>query len=185
MERGDAELLEAARARDSAAWRTLVERHSAKCYAVARSFRLDSATASDVVQTAWLRLLERGDQIRDANAIGPWLAMVVRNEARKIVTRQRAVPVDTPWEQTIDPDVVPPDAALLAGERVRAVRVGLSRLGEECRQLLQLLTADPPPSYEEIGAALGRPVGSIGPTRQRCLEQLRKALPAGFGARDA
>jgi RNA polymerase sigma factor (sigma-70 family) len=163
----------------SAAWAALVARHSPRMYAVARSFSLDPATAEDLVQTAWLRLLERTGQLRDATSVGPWLCMVVRNDARKLVTRRRAVPTDTGFDQRPDPGE-PADTGIIGRERAAALRSAFARLGEECRQLLRLLTADPPLSYEEVAAALGRPRGSLGPTRRRCLEQLRAHLPAGF-----
>jgi DNA-directed RNA polymerase specialized sigma24 family protein len=104
--------------------------------------------------------------------------MVVRNEARRLVTRRRTVPVADGWErrESNDPE---PAAGLLVTEDQLAVRSAFARLGETCRQLLRLMLADPPLSYDEIAAALDRPRGSLGPTRQRCLEQLRKLLPPG------
>lgn len=178
----DGDLLAAVRvggAERAEAWAALVRRHSPKMYAVARSFQLDPRTSEDLVQTAWLRLLERPDQLRDAGSVGPWLAMVVRNDARKMVTRRRTVPVADAFERRPD-DGRPPDARLVADERAVALRTAFARLGDDCRQLLRLVTADPPMSYDEIAAALGRPRGSLGPTRARCLERLRQALPAGF-----
>ncbi len=163
----------------ASAWAVLVRRHSPKMYGVARSFQLDPRTAEDLVQTAWLRLLERLGQVRDPGSVGPWLAMVVRNEARKVVTRRRTVPVADVFEHKAD-DGRPPEAGLVADERAAALRSAFSRLGDDCRQLLRLVTADPPLSYDEIAAALGRPRGSLGPTRARCLERLRRALPSGF-----
>jgi RNA polymerase sigma factor (sigma-70 family) len=175
----DVELLDAARAGQADAWAVLVRRYSPKMYAVARSFGLDPRTAEDLMQTAWLRLLERTDQLRDAASVGPWLAMVVRNDARKLVTRRRTVPTDVGFEQRAS-DGRPPDAGLLTDERAAALRTAFARLGDDCRQLLRLVTADPPLSYDEIAAAIGRPRGALGPTRARCLEHLRRALPPGF-----
>ncbi|AGZ39959.1 RNA polymerase sigma factor [Actinoplanes friuliensis] len=161
------------------AWSMLVPRHSPKMWAVARSFAIDAQTAEDLVQTAWLRLLSRADQLRDPQAVGPWLCMIVRNEARRLTTRRREIPAEAPIEHR--PAVVDaPDARLLRAERDRAVRLAFSRLGPECRQLLQLLLADPPLSYDEIAAALDRPRGSLGPSRRRCLQRLRDQLPPGY-----
>lgn len=161
-----------------AAWSELLRRHTPKMSAVARAFDLDRATADDLVQTAWLRFLERSDQLRDPGAVGPWLCMVVRNEARRLVTRRRTVPVADGWERRESSDAEP-GAGLLLSEDQLAVRSAFARLGEGCRQLLALMVADPPLSYDEIAAALDRPRGSLGPTRQRCLDQLRKLLPPG------
>jgi RNA polymerase sigma factor (sigma-70 family) len=161
------------------AWRELVARHTPKLYAVARSFGLDQQTCADLVQTAWLRLVERHDQLNQPESLGPWLGTVVRNEARRLVTRRRTVAVDDGWDRLPDERAAPPDDRLIAGERARAVRAAFSRLGDDCRQLLRLLTSDPPLAYADIATAIGRPIGAIGPTRQRCLASLRRLLPAG------
>jgi RNA polymerase sigma factor (sigma-70 family) len=178
----DSELLAALGGRDDTtrhAWSVLVARHSPRMYAVGRSFGLDQATAEDLVQTAWLRLLDRADQLRDPEALGAWLCMIVRNEARRLTTRRREIPTLAPIEdRPADDDGA--DAALLRDERDRLLRLAFADLGPECQQLLRLLLADPPLSYDEIAAALGRPRGSLGPSRRRCLEQLRARLPAGF-----
>lgn len=160
-----------------AAWTVLVERLSPRLYAVARSFRLDAATSEDLVQTAWLRLIERGAQLRDPGSVRPWLSMIVRNEARKLVTRTRSVPVADGWERTPDERLDEAGDRLVASERAASLRSAFARLGAECRQLIQLTIADPPLSYDEIAVAVGRPRGSLGPTRRRCLEQLRAMLP--------
>ena len=161
------------------AWSILVPRHSPKMYAVARSFAIDAQTAEDLVQTAWLRLLSRADQLRDPQAVGPWLCMIVRNEARRLTTRRREIPAEAPVEHR-PAAADAPDARLLRAERDQAVRLAFSRLGTECRQLLRLLLADPPLSYDEIAAALDRPRGSLGPTRRRCLLRLQELLPPGY-----
>jgi len=157
------------------AWSILVARYSPKMYAVARSFRLNEQTAEDLVQTAWLRLIERVGQLRDPDAVGPWLCMIVRNEARRLVTRQREIPSVLILEHRPNSDAL--DTALLNAERAGVLRAALATLGSQCQQLLRLLIAEPPLSYDEIAAALGRPRGSLGPTRRRCLDQLRLALP--------
>jgi RNA polymerase sigma factor (sigma-70 family) len=177
----DSELLAALDEVDGAAdaWRVLVARHSPRMYAVARSFAVDRQTAEDLVQTAWLRLLDRLHQLRDRDALGPWLCMIVRNEARKLTTRRREIATLSTIEQRpAGGDDL--DEAIQRDERSRALRLAFARLGPECQQLLRLATADPPLSYDELAAALGRPRGSLGPSRRRCLDQLRTLLPAGF-----
>lgn len=161
------------------AWSALVSRYSPKMYAVARSFSFDEATAEDLVQIAWLRLLEQPTQVRDPAALGQWLCMVVRNEARKKVTRGREIPAEISFDMLVH-DADTPDTGILRRERISALRLAFAHLGQECQQLLRLLLAEPPLSYDEIAAALGRARGSLGPTRRRCLEQLRMRLPEGF-----
>jgi RNA polymerase sigma factor (sigma-70 family) len=172
-------MIRAGGATREAAWSDMLRRHTPKMYGVARSFDIDQATAEDLVQTAWLRFLERSDQLRDTSSVGPWLCMIVRNEARRLVTRRRTVPVADGWE-TRPADTAPPAAGLIATERAVALRSAFARLGDDCRQLLTLMLADPPLSYDEIAAALDRPRGSLGPSRQRCLEHLRRLLPSGL-----
>lgn len=161
------------------AWTALVARYSRKMYAVARSFNVDERTAEDLVQTAWLRLLERRDQLRDPEAVGAWLCTIVRNEARRTVTRRREMPAVLGLENQPDGSA-PLEAELVRDERARALRSAFARLGDDCRRLLQLLLVEPALSYDEIAAAVGRPRGSLGPTRRRCLDALRSHLPTGF-----
>ena len=162
-----------------AAWSDMLRRYTPKMFGVACSFDIDQATAEDLVQTAWLRFLERSDQLRDTSSVGPWLCMIVRNEARRLVTRRRTVPVAEGWE-TRAAETPAPAAGLIATEQAVALRSAFARLGDDCRQLLTLMLADPPLSYDEIAAALDRPRGSLGPSRQRCLEHLRRLLPSGL-----
>jgi RNA polymerase sigma factor (sigma-70 family) len=161
------------------AWSALVSRYAPRLYAVARSFGVGQATAEDLVQTAWLRLLERAGTLRDPGAVGPWLCTIVRNEARRYLSRHREIPTALQLDnQAGDSD--PADARLVRDERVRAFRLAFAQLGSECQRLLRMLVTEPALSYDEIAAALGRPRGSLGPTRRRCLDRLRTLLPAGL-----
>jgi RNA polymerase sigma factor (sigma-70 family) len=167
-------LVRAAAGGDQGAWDALVSRYVGLVWATARSYRLEDADAADVVQTTWLRLVEHLDRLRDPAAVGSWLATTARNEALRVIrVRSREVATDELDEPSDDS---PPDQALLAGERDVAVRAAFELLRERCRALLRLLAMDEPPSYEEISAALDMPIGAIGPTRSRCLEQLRRHL---------
>jgi RNA polymerase sigma factor (sigma-70 family) len=180
-DRSNAELLaDVARGGDAArpAWLALVSKYSHKMYAVARTFALDEATAEDLVQIAWLRLLERVGHLRDPQALGQWLCMVVRNEARNRVTRRREIPAELGLDILVDDEAT--DARLLRGERITALRSAFARLGGECQQLLRLTVTEPALSYDEIAVVLGRSRGSLGPARRRCLDQLRAGLPEGF-----
>jgi RNA polymerase sigma factor (sigma-70 family) len=171
-----ATLLARAAQGDQGAWNELVEEHSRLLWSVARSFRLDAADANDVVQTTWLRLLEHLDRIEDPSRLVGWLVTTARREAMRVLRRsgrERPVVEDTVLDR---PDEGPPvDAALLQDERNRALWQAFSRLGEKCRQLLRVAVTHPQ-AYDEISEALGMPIGSIGPTRRRCLTQLRALL---------
>lgn len=172
-------LLAGARAGDSASWEALVLRHSPTLWAVTRSFRLDAADAADVVQTSWLRLLEHLDAIREPDRLGSWLATTARRESLRLLRHsgRQVVTEDTALDRA-DPVAEPLDASLLRDERDAALWSALSALPARCQQLLRVLAADPPPSYEQVSTALEMPIGSIGPTRGRCLGRLRAALAA-------
>jgi RNA polymerase sigma factor (sigma-70 family) len=176
-----ATLMLAARAGDRAAWDRLVERLTPLLWATARAYRLGEADAADVVQTAWLRLLEHFDSVRDPSAVGAWLATTVRHESlRALRLGARQIPTEAV------PEVAAPstlDAHLLTEERDRVLWRAFATLSPECQGLLRLLASDPAPSYAEVAAALDRPIGSLGPTRRRCLERLRGTLePSGITA---
>jgi RNA polymerase sigma factor (sigma-70 family) len=167
------ELIDAARGGDERAWGEIVERFEGLIWATARAHRLSSATAADVVQTVWLRLLENLDRIRDPERLGAWLATTTRHEClRHIRLDAREMPAfdEAIFERATDQPV---ETALLTRERNAALRRALSGIGERCQALLRMLAAVS--SYDEISAALGMPVGAIGPTRARCLEKLRRS----------
>lgn len=172
------ELVHAAAAGDSSAWNALVARYSGLVWSVARQHRLSDADAGDVCQAAWLRLVENLGSLREPEAVGGWLATTVRRESLRVIKHSgRQIPTDTEAQHDISDDTAAtdPDRFLLAGEREEAMRTAFASLGEACRTLLTLLNADPPVSYAEISATLDMPVGSIGPTRARCLDRLRKS----------
>lgn len=178
-------LVESARDGDEAAWEAIVERFSGLVWATVRAHRLSAAQAADVVQYAWLRLVENLDRIEDPARLGAWLATTARREClRTIGQARREQPTDEPWMWDGATEAgpwdaglsEPPDARLLAAERDAALRGALAAIDERCRALLRMIAAPDPPSYEEIGAALDMPVGAIGPTRGRCLDKLRRNL---------
>lgn len=165
---------------DQRAWERLVELYGRLVWAMTREFRLDESDAADVVQTTWMRLLEHIDRLDHPERVGSWLAATARNEClRGLAGRKRVIPVQDDVTLMTDavsgPEV---DERLLADERAQAVRKAMSLLPARWQRLLQLLMADPPVSYAEISDQLGIPIGSIGPTRGRCLAQLRVLLQA-------
>jgi RNA polymerase sigma factor (sigma-70 family) len=179
-------LLSAAGAGDQRAFDELVARFGRLVWSVARSFRLDDAAAADVSQTTWLRFVEQLHAIRDPERVGAWLATTARREALATLRRNgRAVPSGLDGGDGDAPDVLlpAPDQRLLDGERDRGLWSCFAQLSARCQALLRVLTADPPPTYEEVAAALDMPVGSIGPTRGRCLDRLSGFLEeAGISA---
>ena len=147
-------------------------------WAVARAHRLSTADGADVVQTTWLRLIEHLPQIRNREGIGSWLATTARRECFRVLrSGARCQPSDE-MQLLVDARADHPevDSALLTAERDAELWAAFSRLPTRDQALLRLLAVDSPPSYQEISAALGMPIGSIGPTRARALERLRREL---------
>lgn len=174
--RTNTDLVEAAARGDQDGWDEIVQRYLPLVFSVTRRYRLSNKDAEDVSQTVWLRLVEHLDTIREPRALPMWIATTTRNEALRLVTaHRRTAPVDPLGPSALDGEASSAelDEELLRAERQQAMRDGLAELEPRHRELLLLLVADPPLSYEAIGARLGMPVGSIGPTRARCLARLR------------
>lgn len=171
-------LLAAAAAGDQASWDELVTRYNGMLWGIARSYRLGAADCGDAVQTTWLRLVENLDRIEDPARLPGWLATTARRECLRILRRsgreRPAASIDGFDDMPDGGD--PLDAGLLADERDAALWRGLSAISARCQQLLRVLMASPPPAYAAVSAALDMPIGSIGPNRQRCLDQLRRIL---------
>ena len=171
---GLAELLRAAAGGDQAAWNAIVDRFSGLVWATARAHRLSQADAADVAQTTWLRLVESLDRIHEPDRLGAWLATTARNESLRVIRRGSREQLTDEADLFEAPSDEALDRGLLTGERNAALWRAFAALSERCKELLRLLAADTEPSYDEVSAALGMPIGAIGPTRMRCLDKLRR-----------
>ena len=170
----NAALVAAARGGDHAAWETLFDRFDGLLLTIARAHRLPEPDIDDIRQTTWLRAVESLDRLRQPSRVGAWLATIARNECLRLLgDAKRVVPVGDDVATWHD-DRAAPEARLLQTERCSAVRGALRSLGVRDRTLLALLYSDRTRSYTDIGQALRMPVGSIGPTRGRVLERLRR-----------
>lgn len=159
-----------ARDGDGAAWAKLVDRYSGLLWSIARSFSLNDADSGDVVQTTWLRLVERIDQIAEPAAVGGWLAVTARRESLRVAQRRgRELPSEIP-----DTSAPGPERVAMARERLGHVAAAIQTLPRRCQALLRMFALAP--TYADLAAALDIPIGSIGPTRARCLENLRRKL---------
>jgi RNA polymerase sigma factor (sigma-70 family) len=168
-------LVRAAAEGDRQAWETLVARFERLVWAVARAHRLGGPDAADVVQTTWLRLVEHLDNVQDPERLGAWLATTARREClRSLRSARREVPTDDGRLELVDDEEL--EVRISDARRDRALWAAFRKLPPRGQALLRLLASDPQPSYREISAALGMPIGSIGPTRARALEQLRAEL---------
>ncbi|MDX8034303.1 sigma-70 family RNA polymerase sigma factor [Lentzea sp. BCCO 10_0856] len=183
-----AALVSAAAEGDQSAWNEIVDRYTPLVVSVIYKHRLRPADAADVNQTLWLRLVEQIGRLREPEALPGWIMTTTRNECLRVLRVQQRTHLYDPLsesdalesEQT-DADV---ESDLLAVERRQALRDGFAELTDQCKRLLTKLMTDPPPSYQVVSEELAMPVGSIGPTRIRCLEKLRRttALSAFLGS---
>ena len=166
-----------ARQGEQQAWDALVERYSPLIWSICRSYRLGDADAEDVGQSVWLQMVRQLERIHDPAALPGWLTTVTRRECLRVlhVTRK---PLTVGYMQDID-NLLDKEATtaaeeLLAAERHAALREAFLDLPPSDQRLIALLIEDPPVPYAQISARLGIPVGSIGPTRSRCLDKLRR-----------
>jgi len=170
-------LVASARAGDVRAWDALVERYAPLIWSICRKYRLGPADADDVGQSVWLHLVAQLDKIREPAALAGWLATTTRRECGRIARAAHgphAVVYALDVENMADERADAAEQEVLAAERHAALREAVTQLPPDCQRLVAMLTADPPLPYAEISATLAMPIGSIGPTRSRCLDRIRR-----------
>ena len=171
------DLVTRARKGDKQAWDALVERYAPLIWSICRRYRLADADAEDVGQGVWLQLVDQLDKIRDPAALPGWLATTTRRECARVARTVRGPHAagDALYAETIPDDQAQmAEQQVLVAERHAALREAFAHLPTCDQQLIALLIQDPPVPYAEISARLRIPVGSIGPTRGRCLDKLRR-----------
>jgi RNA polymerase sigma factor (sigma-70 family) len=179
-----AQLIAAAIDGDERAWNKLVERFSALLWSICRTYGLGAADAADAFQLTWLRLLEHLETIQEPARLAGWLATTCRRECMAILRRSRRVVLssDDALFDRASGHAPGADRATLLSDRDAELWLAFGRLSERCQRLLRVLVLEPEegaPSYDMAAAVLDMPKGSLGPTRGRCLEQLRKYLDDG------
>ena len=180
----DASLVARCRRNEAPAWAALVQRYQRLVYAVARRVGLDEHGAADVFQTVFTRLVQHLPRIHDPTRLQAWIVTTAKREA--ILQRQRgqrtvsmtqaddALEEAAEWDLADDSPIA--EEALADLQQLNQLRGALDRLDVRCRDLLLLLFRDEDDklSYDEVARRMGSTVGSIGPTRARCLDKLRK-----------
>ncbi len=174
----NAELLQRFVDGDQAAWDAIVCRFERLVYSVPLHCGLGPDDAADVTQATFAALINQSRTIRQPDRLGSWLSTVARRLTwRQLECRRREAPVGEHLESMVDLDRVSDSdhAERLAFDA--EVYDALNRLSPRCRDLITHLFLDgDEPTYAEVGVRLDRPVGSIGPTRQRCLDRLRDVI---------
>jgi len=170
-----ADLVAFAKGGDARAWDALVERFAPLLWSICRKYQLDRTDAEDVAQNVWMIFVNHLDSVRDPSALPGWLATITQRECFKVLRATSKVPANgkAPDDAPAD-SAVPAEYELLLAERSALLHEAFCRLPRSSQRLLALLIADPPIPYAEISARLGIPIGSIGPSRRRCLEKLRR-----------
>jgi RNA polymerase sigma factor (sigma-70 family) len=184
----DARLVDRCRRGEAAAWTLLVQRYQRLVYAVVRSVGLDDHLAADVFQTVFARLIEHLPTLAQPERLQAWIVTTTKREALRVRQRgQRTVSMtrdddDSPGlEDTLIDDSPGAEEQLSDLQQLHHLRLGLDRLDERCRSLLLLVFRDEGEQlpYDEVARRLGMPTGSIGPTRSRCLDKLRRLVQDG------
>jgi RNA polymerase sigma factor (sigma-70 family) len=144
---------------------------------VVRGYRLSNEVAEDVVQTTWLALVRSRDAIQEATAVGGWLTTTARREAWRVAKATgRGIPVEDDELARRLPDEESPESEVVRRDGDERLWDAVEKLSERCQALLRIVAFEHRPDYTTIAANLGMPVGSIGPTRGRCLSKLRALI---------
>jgi RNA polymerase sigma factor (sigma-70 family) len=168
--RVDNDLIERCIKRDQAAWKDLVTRYQRLVYSVAHTHCPHTEDVSDVFQQVWLELYQHLADLRNVEALPAWLITVTRRRAYALSRSRRG-------SEQLDEELPDVSQALTQVEHEHSLERALDQLQDRCRRLIDLLYFDvKEPSYSEIAGAMGMPEASIGPTRARCLEKLRKLM---------
>lgn len=180
----DEQLVQRCQRGEAAAWTTLVERYQRLVYAVARRAGLDEHGAADVFQTVFQRLVEHLPRIRQADRLQAWIVTTAKRETLTQLRRQKRTTSLTPASDDDEAEFDVPDDSPIAEtaleelQQLHLLRLGLDRLDARCRDLLLLVFRDDDDAlpYDEVARRMNMPVGSIGPTRARCLGKLRSLV---------
>ena len=154
----------------------LVADYTPVLWNVARQQGLDRTASEDVVQTAWLRLVRDPQAIRTPQALLGWLIMVTRREAWRVAGASRREQVSDELIELVGADRETPEQTVLDLEQDAALWAAVGQLPPRCQELLRVIAFARRPDYATVAQALGMPIGSIGPTRGRCLAKLRTLL---------
>jgi RNA polymerase sigma factor (sigma-70 family) len=182
-----ADAFEAYQGGDRAAFDDLVTILTPLLWHTVRGAGVDPVAAEDVVQTTWMRLLHSSASIRDPRTVVKWLLTAVKREAWRVSKRTRVEMLKTSTLVDEDGDEISalparadqePDELFLLNDRQRLLWGHVETLSQRCRELIRVIAFADRPDYALIAASLGMPVGSIGPTRGRCLAKLRQELAA-------
>lgn len=172
-----AEHFRAWQAGDARAMDELVRLMTPVLWHVVRAYGIDRPLAEDVIQTTWLRLVRGQDRIQDPSAVSAWLTVTARREAWRVGSAHHRM--DRKDDLDLEPLLPVADSAedeATAHADASRLWAAVQRLDERCRRLIRVIAFEERPDYRRLAEDLGMPIGSIGPTRSRCLGKLRTLL---------
>ena len=179
----DTELVRECIAGDATAWSRLIRRYRRLIYSIPVAHGMSAADASEVFQRVSVLLFENLGKLRRVESLTAWIVTTSRRECRAYLRAARRV--EPLGDAVPEIPVAPPDVPerLEAVQNEHTLALAFAELKEPCHSLLTALyLEDPPPAYDELSRRLDRPIGSLGPTRSRCLEKLKKLYIAAGGA---
>jgi len=173
--RSDNELIQRCLGGDQDAWKDLISQYHRLVYSIANQFCPQPEDASDIFQQVWLVLYQHLSELRNVQALPAWLITVTRRQAYAVIqAKHGSEQLD---EEQLEKGPADMESPVSQIKREHAIERGLEQLSDRCRSLIDLLYfRTDEPSYVEIAKQMEMPVASIGPTRARCLERLRKLL---------
>jgi RNA polymerase sigma factor (sigma-70 family) len=178
MSETDHDLIQACRKGDVHAWERVLDQYERLVYSVALKTGLSVEDAADVTQITFTILMQSLDDLREDSRLAPWLATVARRHAWRYLAKRRREPVG--FEKDLAESGLAEERAanpFEMWERIEWLRAGLEKLDDRCRKLLKSLYFDTDqPSYADIADEMSMAVGSVGPTRARCLERLKALM---------
>ena len=184
----DAALVDRCRRGDATAWAVLVRRYQRLVYAVVMRAGFDEHGAADVFQTVFARLVQHLPTLTQPERLQAWIVTTAKREAlrareigQRTVSMSRDEDDESPGlEDTVADDAPLAEDALSDLQQLNRLRQGLDRLDERCRDLLLLVFRDEDEKlgYDEVARRMNMPTGSLGPTRARCLDKLRRLVEA-------
>lgn len=169
---------------DRSALDELVRQVSPVLWQVVRSYGLDRTSAEDVVQTTWMTIIRKSEQVRDDQAVLRWLTMTARREAWRVAQSQtRSNPTDDTVIELSLPATPSPESEVVESDTMRRLWSHVRQLDARCQHLLRVVAFQERPDYSSLAERLDMPMGSIGPTRSRCLSKLRTLIASDEGIR--
>jgi RNA polymerase sigma factor (sigma-70 family) len=176
-----AALVSAARQGSDDAAGQLVTEFSPLLWHVARAAGLSADDAQDVLQTVWMRLLQHLDDIRTPAALANWLILTTRREAWRVrAAGRKQIPTDQEAFAELPERGPGSEEQVIVDDQRQRLWTAIRQLSPRCQELLRIIAFVPRPDYATIAAELGMHIGSIGPTRGRCLAKLRAVLASGL-----